>query len=240
MNKNKLIYYLVVNLFINILFISKVRIFLYNILLGYNISYKASFGIFILIIAEKVKISDRAKIGHFALIFDCDSVTLKSNSKIYRYVRIMGLRTFSLGNNSIIGVSTNIISRHSDRNANKIINGGRFIAGNNVTITNKHLFDLCGNILIKEKVVIGGANSLFYTHGFDCYGNISYGDIILQRNIYVGANTIFLPGCIINSEIVVGAGAVISKSLKEKGVYGGNPVRKISDNPKAKCFVIKK
>lgn len=240
MNKRNIIALFGVNLFINLFIINRLKIFFYKLLLGYDISYKASLGLFSIFIVQKLELKDGSSIGAFCLFYNCNCVKIDTNAKIYRFVHIMGARLVYVGASSLIGVKARIFARECDRLANGVINGGRFIIGSNVTITNEHIFDITGNILIKEKVVIGGRHSMFYTHGFDCFGGFSYGDIILSRNIYVGANVIFLPGIRIGSNIVIGAGTVVSKSLNSSGSYVGNPVRKVSDDPISKRKLVKK
>jgi acetyltransferase-like isoleucine patch superfamily enzyme len=218
-------------LLINLLFFNCLKIFLYRVLLGYKISYKSKLGLFSFLIVENLQIEPNCRIKAFSLFYDCKFVKLHNGAIIFRFVRIKGAQLVSIGQNTIIGEGTVIEARERDRIANGVIGGGRFIVGPNTTITKKHLFDITSSILIKDHVVIGGSSSLFYTHSFDCFGNFSYGNIVLCRNIYVGANAILLPGIHVNHSIVIGAGAVVAKSLDKSGIYIGNPVRMISDNP---------
>lgn len=51
--------------------------------------------------------------------------------------------------------------------------------------------------------------------------------ISIGNNVYIGVNTIILPGVTIGNNVVVGAGSVITKSLDSNGVYAGNPARLI-------------
>ncbi|HBQ4551752.1 TPA: N-acetyltransferase, partial [Escherichia coli] len=48
-------------------------------------------------------------------------------------------------------------------------------------------------------------------------------------NVQLGAGAIVLPGVEICSNIIVGAGAIVTKNLEEPGVYVGQPARKIKD-----------
>lgn len=45
----------------------------------------------------------------------------------------------------------------------------------------------------------------------------------------IGYNSTLLPGVTICDDVVVAAGSVVTKSIFESGVYGGNPAKKISD-----------
>ncbi|MDR0676446.1 MAG: hypothetical protein LBF97_05355, partial [Elusimicrobiota bacterium] len=150
MKQKKIIYLLLVNTIINLFIFSKIKIILYRSLLRYKISYKASLGIFSFIIAENVEICTGAKIGCFVLLLDNKKIILRENAKIYRFVKVLGLNSFYLGKNAIIGVDTCVISRHKDRYNNNVVSGGRFIVGDKTIITNKHMFDVLGNILIKR------------------------------------------------------------------------------------------
>lgn len=51
--------------------------------------------------------------------------------------------------------------------------------------------------------------------------------ITIGNNVYIGVNTIILPGVQIGDNVIVGAGSVVSKDLKSNGVYAGNPAKYI-------------
>ena len=57
---------------------------------------------------------------------------------------------------------------------------------------------------------------------FDTFGKIVIGDYV-----YIGANAIILPGVTIEDHVWVASGSVVTKSLRAKGVYGGNPAKYI-------------
>lgn len=240
MKKSKLIILLLLNLVINLFLFSKIKIFLYRLFLRYKIDYSVSLGFFSILVCEKLEIGKGSKVGMLACVYNCLECTIKNNSKIYRKVWITGLANFSMGDNCFIGVGTTIVSRHSDRKYLNIEGGGQLIMGNNVHITIDHYFDTAASIEIKDNVTFGGKGSKVYTHSFDCYGNFSYGNILINETVYIGASVILLPGITVASEINIGAGAVVPKSLSAKGSYGGNPVRQISADPKSKVTIIKK
>ncbi|GHT14732.1 hypothetical protein FACS189415_4350 [Bacteroidia bacterium] len=71
----------------------------------------------------------------------------------------------------------------------------------------------------------------FYTHGgawafrekypdFDFFGKIKIGN-----NIYIGNHAIILPGITIEDNVIVGAMAVVTKSVPSGVIVGGNPAR---------------
>lgn len=75
----------------------------------------------------------------------------------------------------------------------------------------------------------------FFTHGaawvlrqkypkIDFFGKIKVGD-----NVYIGNNCLILAGVNIGSNVVVAAGAVVTKSIPNGKIVGGNPARIIGD-----------
>lgn len=49
--------------------------------------------------------------------------------------------------------------------------------------------------------------------------------IRLGDNVFVGYNSTILPGVSICNNVVIAAGSVVTKSIFEDGVYGGNPAK---------------
>lgn len=58
----------------------------------------------------------------------------------------------------------------------------------------------------------------------DNFYQITVGD-----NVFIGINTIILPGVNIGNNVVVGAGSVVTKDVPNNTVVGGNPAKKIKD-----------
>lgn len=62
----------------------------------------------------------------------------------------------------------------------------------------------------------------------EVYGKYNiFGKIVVGDNVFIGLNTIILPGVSIGDNVVVGAGSIITKNLESNSVYAGNPARKI-------------
>ena len=53
----------------------------------------------------------------------------------------------------------------------------------------------------------------------------SKGGIIIEDDVWIGANTVILDGAIIRKGVVVGAGSVVTGVLEAYGVYTGNPIK---------------
>ena len=48
----------------------------------------------------------------------------------------------------------------------------------------------------------------------------------IGNNVSIGSNATILPVSICNN-VVIGAGAVVTKDIAEPGVYGGNPAKQL-------------
>lgn len=71
----------------------------------------------------------------------------------------------------------------------------------------------------------------FFTHGgarsarsiypkFDCFGKITIGNYV-----YIGSNSLIMPGVTIGDNVLIAAGSVVTKSIPSNVVVGGNPAR---------------
>lgn len=54
-----------------------------------------------------------------------------------------------------------------------------------------------------------------------------FGCIRVGNNVFIGSRTVILPDVEICDDVFIAAGAVVSNSIKEKGIYGGVPARRI-------------
>jgi serine acetyltransferase len=59
---------------------------------------------------------------------------------------------------------------------------------------------------------------------FDCFGKIVVGD-----NVYIGNCALIMPGVTIGDNVIIGAGSVVTKSIANGMIVGGNPARVISN-----------
>lgn len=71
----------------------------------------------------------------------------------------------------------------------------------------------------------------FFTHGgggairkeypkFDCFGKVTIGNYV-----YIGNNSLIMPGVTIGNNVLVAAGSVVTKSVPSNVVIGGNPAK---------------
>ena len=82
------------------------------------------------------------------------------------------------------------------------------------------------NTRVSQHCLITGENRVMTSQGAskDKYDILP---VTIGDNVWVGANAVILPGVYIASNVVVGAGAVVTKDLTESGIYGGNPAKLI-------------
>lgn len=55
----------------------------------------------------------------------------------------------------------------------------------------------------------------------------SRGGILIEDDVWVGANCVFLDGSVVRTGAVIGAGSMVRGELEPYGVYCGNPLRLI-------------
>lgn len=69
----------------------------------------------------------------------------------------------------------------------------------------------------------------FFTHGgakvarvidpnFDCFGKVKIGS-----NVYIGTNSLIMPGVTVGDNVLIAAGSVVTHSVPSNVVVGGNP-----------------
>jgi acetyltransferase-like isoleucine patch superfamily enzyme len=102
------------------------------------------------------------------------------------------------------------------------------VIGNHTKIQS-HAF-VCELVSIGDHCFIGHGvmfiNDLF-AEGGPAQGDKSKWKITeIGNNVSIGSNATILPVKIVDG-VVIGAGSVVTKSILEKGVYAGNPAKKI-------------
>lgn len=73
-----------------------------------------------------------------------------------------------------------------------------------------------------------------FTHGGagvlrEKYPDIDFfGKVVIKDNVYIGNNCLIMPGVTIGSNVLVAAGSVVTKSVPNGVVVGGNPAKVLS------------
>ena len=106
--------------------------------------------------------------------------------------------------------------------------GKNFIANYNCTILDVAKVKIGDNCMLAPNVAI-------YTAGHPVYPDIrntqyEYGiEITIGDNVWIGGNTVICPGVHIGSNVVIGAGSVVTKDIPDWVVAAGNPCRVIRE-----------
>jgi acetyltransferase-like isoleucine patch superfamily enzyme len=104
------------------------------------------------------------------------------------------------------------------------------VIGNNTKVQS-HAF-ICELVTIGDNCFIGHGvmfvNDLFSTGGPARGNKDLWKSTLIGNNVSVGSNVTLLPVKICDN-VVIGAGAVVTKDITESGIYVGNPAKKIKN-----------
>lgn len=62
------------------------------------------------------------------------------------------------------------------------------------------------------------------------YPNLDFfGKVIIKNNVYIGNNTMIMPGVTIGNDVIIGAGSIVTKSVPDGKIVAGNPARIVGE-----------
>lgn len=115
---------------------------------------------------------------------------------------------------------------HQARIAGVIIGNDNFIASAFWMNAEPYLIEIGSKCQITDGVKIfthGGAGAVRNVYPlFDTFGRVKIGDYV-----YIGSNSLIMPGVRIGNNVLIAAGSVITKSIPDNVVVGGNPAKYI-------------
>ncbi|WP_233549992.1 DapH/DapD/GlmU-related protein [Flavobacterium sp. 120] len=112
--------------------------------------------------------------------------------------------------------------------------GPSIIIGNNVFLGFGCEFNITKKIVIGDDCLIAsGCKFIDHNHGMELGELMSTqtapkSKIVLENDVWLGANVIVLKGVTIGKGAIVAAGAVVNKSIQSYEIWGGVPAKKIS------------
>lgn len=154
--------------------------------------------------SEKVKIS---KLASIEVSSRGTNTTIGDYSEIDDFVKIKhvgGIGSIEIGNNCFINSGCVLYS------GNGIKIGDNVLIGPNCSITPvNHEF------VLKDKLII--------EQGF----KPSRGGIMIEDDVWIGANVVILDGAIIKKGSIIGANSLVNSEIEEYSINYGTPCRKI-------------
>lgn len=79
-------------------------------------------------------------------------------------------------------------------------------------------------------LIASGVTILSHDHCKRVNGHPLLADIYIGKRCFIAVNATILPGVRIGDEVIVGAGAVVAKSVPSNVIVAGNPARIIREN----------
>lgn len=107
------------------------------------------------------------------------------------------------------------------------IGSNNFIPDKNCWSSEPYLITVGSNCQITEGVRI-------FTHGGARVARVKYpdfdafGKVIIGNGVYIGSNSLIMPGVTIGDGSLIAAGSVVTKSVPSGVVVGGNPAKILS------------
>lgn len=105
---------------------------------------------------------------------------------------------------------------------------------------NSHCYIQARNgIIIGNNFRMGpGVGLISANHNLNDYDKWDKSDpITIGDNVWIGMNSVVLPGVKIGSNIVIGANSVVDKDIPDNAIALGNPCQVVKEKPKYKGFV---
>ncbi|MCP4309316.1 MAG: hypothetical protein GY788_31465 [bacterium] len=104
--------------------------------------------------------------------------------------------------------------------------------GNNVYVGEDCYIEADGGVEIQENVHLSRRIVIYSSdHDFRCGGYLPYGparryrEVVIERNAWIGMNTVILPGVKVGAGAIVGMGAVVARDVPPLAIVGQAPFR---------------
>ncbi|MBI5632849.1 MAG: hypothetical protein HZA15_05160 [Nitrospirae bacterium] len=107
--------------------------------------------------------------------------------------------------------------------------------GNRVSINRNCTFLAHTEITVGDNTLIGpNVTIITVNHDYRCEGLAAHTThsllpVHIGENVWIGANSVILPGVTIGTNAVIAAGSVVTKDISEGVIAGGNPARFIKN-----------
>lgn len=162
-------------------------------------------------------------------------------------MRIRGYAKFQFKDNSKLEIGNNFVLASGlmlnplGKNLQSMIridNNAYISIGNNVgmscvTLWSKKFIKIGDNVKIGADTIVmdSDMHSLNYklrrSTETDSI-NAKYGEIVIGNDVFIGTRVIITKGVVIGDRSIIAAGSVVSKSIPQDEIWGGNPAKFIS------------
>ncbi len=154
------------------------------------------------------------------------------------FILLVNRGTINLGKGIVI-TSNNYTNPVGNGNRTAIYCGpsGQITIEDYVSMSNVTVFSQ-KEIKIEKNVMIGGGVQIldsdfhplqFENRAVNDVTKIISKPILLKQGCFIGANSIILKGVVIGANSIIGAGSVVSKSIPDNEIWGGNPAQFIKN-----------
>tara|TARA_Y100001970_G_C14254263_1_gene874038 strand:+ start:1112 stop:1729 length:618 start_codon:yes stop_codon:yes gene_type:complete len=149
------------------------------------------------------------------------------NNRFETGIKIEFPKHIEMGSNSYFGIDCKIYA--SDNSYVSI--------GSNVTLNANVMINARGkgsivvgdNVLIGPNVVVRSNNHNFANITTPIINQgMSYGQIIINRNVWIGSNSVILPNCELGEGSIIAAGAIVTSDVEPYTIVGGVPAKLIA------------
>ena len=127
-----------------------------------------------------------------------------------------------------VGKNPNVLPGFRCDNGRNIHVGNEFLANYNVTILDISPVTMGDNVWIAPGTLITTINHPLSPKGRRQHLGISK-PITIGNDVWIGGNCTILPGVTIGNNVVVAAGAVVTRDVSDNCVMGGVPAVKLRD-----------
>lgn len=209
---------------ISILPLTIARHFFYRLFFRYQINGNSKIGMFNYISCKEVVLQD-AIIGTFNLII-VSKLTMDPGSFILKRNRIKYLNKLSIKESGIVNIGNFIGAQKTNEGLFKF-DDQNLLLGKRSEILRNNYFDVVRPIIIGDNVVFGGQGSEIWTHGFEVDRTMLVGGVTFGDNIFIGSRCIFTKNVNVVSNVTIGPGSIVYKSINESGFYSSHQIEKI-------------
>jgi acetyltransferase-like isoleucine patch superfamily enzyme len=157
-----------------------------------------------------------------------ENITIGSKCKLHRYCELDASDNGKIVLGNKVTLNPYVFLQ---ANVNGYIEIGDNSELNNFTIVNSG-----GEIIIGKNVLIGPkVNIIAYNHSFEDINipikkqKSKTSPIIIEDDVWIGANVTILPGVKIGKGAVIGANSVVNKDIEPLSINVGVPCRKIKE-----------